>query len=108
MLDVFAVVTVAQTLTYACKVVFLVQLPYLPMNPWPELKQDHQDECRGQGSVFFVMKAETYFEKLLLKKWSFKKMLESRPEDALGSLVKTSLCIPFPRNVLRAAKYIHY
>ena len=35
------------------------------------------------------MKAETYFEKLLLKKWSFKKMLESRPEDALGSLVET-------------------
>ena len=88
------------------------------MNPWPESKQDHQDECHGQGSLFFVMKAETYFEKLLLKKWSFKKMLQSRPEDALGSLVKTSLCIPFPlpwgyngafpMNVLRAAKFMHY
>ena len=67
LLDVLTDVTVAETRADACKVVFLVQLPYLPMNPWPELKQDHQDECRGQGSVFFVMKAETYFQKLMFQ-----------------------------------------
>ena len=47
LLDVLAMLTVDVTLPDACIVAFLVQLPHLPIDPWPETKQGFNREIKG-------------------------------------------------------------